>query len=107
MNCGQPSQPITLNQLWVRPLPHQNIHLILGLSFLFTQDRSVLLTKDYVIFLSNTIIALFFLNTHKRFALVSVMISPVFLYRLKMIVTHSNVNAQSKALVRNKETNDT
>lgn len=56
-NCRQTSQPVVLNQLWVWSLPHRNIHLILDLDFLLAQDGSVLLTKDYIIFLFNAIIA--------------------------------------------------
>lgn len=33
-NCGKLSPPLLLNQLWVQPLSHWNIHLILGLNFL-------------------------------------------------------------------------
>lgn len=48
---------LTLPHLWVKPLNHPNIQLILGLNFLGTPDRALLLTKDYAIFLSTLIVA--------------------------------------------------
>ena len=56
-NCGTYSTPQTLSKLWVKPLLHQNIHLILGLNFLISPDRAFLLTKDYALFFSNPIVA--------------------------------------------------
>lgn len=44
--------------MWVKPLHHTNIQLILGLNFLVSQDRALLLTCDYAVFLSTLVIAL-------------------------------------------------
>lgn len=74
-NCNTYNYSITLSHVWVNPLNHPNLHLILRLNFLVTIDRVLLLIYDYDVFLSTPIIAPILFESSDEFRVRSVMTS--------------------------------